>query len=583
MRNNSLVVIGLALLLLAAKSHAQARGSYEVLFESNVAMKTRDAVTLRADIYRPKADGKFPVLINCTPYDKRHPLYIPDGIASAQRGYVFITQDARGRFDSQGEWYPFKYEAQDGYDTVEWAAALPYSNGKVAMTGISYVAVPQLLTAVAAPPHLVAIYPGITGSNYHSNWIYQGGAFSQLFSQEWAAGFAIADLSKRLKAAIPSLDSKRPPIEYTLVNVGSTKDLGRYYYDWVAHPRYDDYWKQWSIEEHYDQIKVPALHIGAWYDLFMPGALRNYQGIKEHGGSAAARSGQRLVIFPGGHAGWRSAKVGEVDFGNSAIFDFTEYGLRWFDWVMKGIDNGMAQEKPVKLFVMGSNIWREEDSWPLGRAKNTRYYLHSRGHANTLNGDGSLNTKGAAEESPDQYIYDPDDPVPTHGGATGGGPSIAGPRDQRAVEARPDVLVYTTPAFDQDTEVTGPVSLEIFVSSSAVDTDFTAKLVDVWPNGFAQNLSDGILRARYRNSMERAELMKPGQIYKLTIDLSATSNVFLAGHKLRVQITSSDFPRFDRNLNTAADPEIATSSVKATNILFHDRNHPSALIVPVIP
>jgi uncharacterized protein len=583
MRNNSLVLIRLALVLLAAKSHAQTRTSYEVVFEPNVAMKTRDGVTLRADIYRPKADGKFPVLINCTPYDKRHPLYIPDGIASAQRGYVFITQDARGRFDSQGEWYPFKYEAEDGYDTVEWAAALPYSNGKVAMTGISYVGVPQLLTAVAAPPHLVAIYPGITASNYHAHWIYQGGAFSQLFSQEWAAQFAIGDLAKRLKAAIPSLDSKRSPIEYPLVNVASTKDLGRYYYDWVAHPRYDDYWKQWSTEEHYEQIKIPALHIGAWYDLFMPGALRNYQGIKEHGGSPAARSGQRLVIFPGGHAGWRSPKVGEVDFGNGAIFDFTEHGLRWFDWIMKGIDNGMAQEKPVKLFVMGRNIWRQEDSWPLERAKNNRYYLHSRGHANTLNGDGSLNTKGAAEESSDQYIYDPDDPVPTHGGATGGGPGIAGPRDQRAVEARLDVLVYTAPAFDQDTEVTGPVSLEIFVSSSAVDTDFTAKLVDVWPNGFAQNLSDGILRARYRNSMERAELMKPGQIYKLTIDLSATSNVFLAGHKLRVQITSSDFPRFDRNLNVAADPETATNSVKATNFIYHDRNHPSALIVPVIP
>jgi putative CocE/NonD family hydrolase len=546
-------------------------------------MKTRDGVILRADVYRPKAEGKFPVLINCTPYDKRHPLYIPDGIASAQRGYVYITEDARGRFDSQGEWYPFKYEGQDGYDTVEWAATLPYSNGKVAMTGISYVAVPQLLTAIAAPPHLVAIYPGITGSNYHANWIYQGGAFSQLFSREWAAQFAIADLAKRLKAAVTPLDSRQSPNEYPLVKVGSTKDLGPYYYDWVAHPRYDAYWKQWSIEEYYEQIKVPALHIGAWYDLFMPGPLRNYQGIKEHGGSLEARNGQRLVIFPGGHAGWSSSKVGEVDFGNGAIFDFTEYGLSWFDWVIKGIDNGMGREKPVKLFVMGRNIWREEDDWPLARAKNTRYYLHSRGHANTLRGDGWLDGNGPATESRDEYVYDPDDPVPTHGGATGGGPGIAGPRDQRAVEGRPDVLVYTTPPFDRDTEVTGPVSLEIFVSSSAVDTDFTTKLVDVWPSGFAQNLCDGILRARYRNSMEKAELMKPGQIYKLIIDLSATSNVFLTGHKLRLQLTSSDFPRFDRNLNTAADPESAASSVKATNVIYHDLDHPSALVVPVIP
>jgi putative CocE/NonD family hydrolase len=583
MQNYLPILIGLALAVLAAKSDAQTRTAYEVAFEPNVEMKTRDGVSLRADIYRLKAGGKFPVLINRTPYDKRHPLYIPDGIASAQRGYVFITQDARGRFDSQGEWYPFKYEAEDGYDTVEWAAALPYSNGKVAMTGISYVGVPQLLTAVAAPPHLVAIYPGITGSNYHANWIYQGGAFSQLFSQEWAAGFVIADLARQLKTAIPFLDSKRPPIEYPLLNIGSTKDFGRYYYDWLAHPRYDEYWKQWSVEEHYNEIKVPALHVGAWYDLFMPGALRNYQGIKEHGGSAVARSGQHLVVFPGGHAGWSSSKVGEVDFGKGAIFDFTEYGLRWFDWVVKGIDNGMAREKPVRLFVMGKNIWREEDSWPLARPKNARYYLHSQGHANTLSGNGSLGMKVAAAEKPDTYIYDPDDPVPTHGGAIGGGPGAAGPRDQRALESRPDVLVYTSPAFDQDTEVTGPVSLELFVSSSAVDTDFTAKLVDVWPNGFAQNLCDGILRVRYRNSTQRAELMKLGQIYKLTIALSATSNVFRVGHMLRVHITSSDFPRFDRNLNTAEDPESATSSVKATNIIYHDQNHPSAVIVPIIP
>lgn len=543
-------------------------------------MKTRDGVTLRADIYRPKAEGRFPVLINRSPYNKY--LYVTDGIVSAQRGYVFVIQDMRGCFASDGEWYPFRYDAQDGYDTVEWAASLPYSNAKVGMVGISYVGVPQLLAATTAPPHLVAIYPGLTASDFHANWIYQGGAFSQLFAQGWARRFAINDLAKQLQSATVPSDSRAPPAAYPLVELPRTERLGQYYYDWAAHPNYDDYWKQWSIEERYGQIKVPALHIGGWYDLFMPGALRNFQGIRDHGGSAAARNGQRLVIIPGGHAGF-GPEIGEINFGSGSFFDVGASGLRWFDWVMKGIDNGVAREKPVKLFVMGKNVWRFEDSWPLARAKSLRLYLHSKGRANTLNGDGSLSPKRPAAEPHDEYAYDPENPVLTHGGAIGGGYGAPGPRDQREVESRSDVLVYSTPPFDQEMEITGPVTLELFVSSSAVDTDFTAKLVDVWPSGFAQNLSDGILRVRYRNSMETPELLQPGKVYKLTIDLSATSNVFLVGHRLRLQITSSDFPRFDRNLNTGASPEQSTEQVTAINRIYHERRHPSSLILPLIP
>jgi hypothetical protein len=580
MRTNRLASVVLTLVLFVLAGHAQTQPSYEIVFEPDVVMKTRDGVVLRADIYRPRAEGKFPVLLNRSPYDKH--IYISEGVASARRGYVFVIQDMRGCFASEGKWYPFLNDAQDGYDTVEWAAALPYSNGKVGMVGISYVGVTQLLAATTAPPHLVAIYPGITGSNYHANWTYQGGAFSQLFSQAWAKRFAVGELKWRLDRSVPAFDAKSPPESFPLVDPNAAKGLGPYYYDWLAHPAYDDYWKQWSIEERYGQIKVAALHIGGWYDLFMPGALRNYQGIREHGGSAAARQGQRLVMIPGGHSGF-GPKIGEVDFGSDSVFDIREYGLRWFDWVMKGIDNGMAKEKPVKLFVMGKNIWRDEDSWPLARAKSTRYYLHSQGTANTLEGDGELSTKGPAAEPQDQYAYDPGNPVLTRGGAIGGGYGDQGPVDQRSVESRPDVLVYSTSSFDKDTEVTGPITLELFVSSSAVDTDFTAKLVDVWPNGFAQNLTDGILRARYRVSMERAELMKPGEIYKLTVDLGATSNVFLAGHKLRLQITSSDFPRFDRNLNTGGSPETSTNHITANNMIFHDHDHPSALILPVVP
>jgi putative CocE/NonD family hydrolase len=289
-------------------------------------------------------------------------------------------------------------------------------------------------------------------------------------------------------------------------------------------------------------------------------------------------------VIPGGHAGF-GQKVGDVDFGAGAVLDTWELGMRWFDWMLKGVDNGMAREKPVKIFVMGRNVWRDEDEWPLARARPTRYYLHSQGGANSTRGDGTLGTEAPGAEPRDTFVYDPENPVPTHGGAILGDTAKypPGPLDQKEVEARKDVLVYTTPAFSSDTEVTGPVSLELYVSSSAVDTDFTGKLVDVWPNGFAENLTDGILRARYRDSLEKAELMTPGKAYLLVVDLSATSNVFLAGHRLRIEVSSSNFPRFDRNPNTGADPETASERVRALNAVLHDREHPSAIVLPVVP
>ena len=249
------------------------------------------------------------------------------------------------------------------------------------------------------------------------------------------------------------------------------------------------------------------------------------------------------------------------------------------------MDTGIGREKPVKIFVMGKNVWREEDDWPLARTRSTRFYLHSGGKANTLSGDGSLSTAVTQSEPPDSYVYDPVDPVPTRGGGLccDHAQLAPGAWDQRPVEARSDVLVYATPPFKEDFEVTGPVSVELYASSSAVDTDFTAKLVDVWPNGFAQNLTDGILRARYRNTPEKPEFMNPGEIYKLPVDLWATSNVVRAGHRLRVEISSSNFPRFDRNLNTGEDQARATRIVKATNTIYHDRAHPSAVILPVVP
>ena len=372
-----------------------------------------------------------------------------------------------------------------------------------------------------------------------------------------------------------------------MLGAPSTAGVAPYFIDWLAHPNYGDYWKQWSIEDHYAQIRVPVFSVGAWYDIFLGGTLRNYVRLKNEAGTEIARRGQRLMIYVGGHAGrgWAEEKIGAVDFGNKLPLNLREATLRWYDSLMKGIGNGVDHEKPVKIFVMGRNDWREEDDWPLERAKATRYYLHSTKPANGLEGDGTLNTTMPAEEKPDQYIYDPKDAVPTIGGplCCEPLPTGIGPEDQRPAEARGDVLVFSTPAFTQNTEVTGPISLDLYVSSSAVDTDFTGKLVDVWPNGFAQNLTEGILRLRYRNSQEKPELGNPGTIYHISVDLWATSNIFLPGHKLRLEVSSSNFPRFDRNLNAGEEEARGTRLVKATNVIYHDKSRPSALVLPIVP
>ena len=557
---------------------------YEVSVERGVAAKMRDGVTLRADIYRPKSDAKFPVLLVRTPYDKTG--IINFGLRAAARGYVAIAQDVRGRFTSEGEWYPFKNESLDGYDTVEWAAALPYSNGKVGMFGGSYVGATQYLAAIAKPPHLAGICPTVTASNYHDGWTYQGGAFEQWFDESWTTGLAMDTMRRRVEKSADFLTGSKvlPLVSYPVLEAPSATGIAPYFSDWLAHPNYDNYWKQISIEDHYADIQVPVLGEGAWYDIFLGGTLRNYVRLKKEAGTEAARNGQRLAVTVGGHAGG-GRKIGAVDFGEKLDRDGDEAMLRWYDWLLKGEANGVDKEKPVRVFVMGKNEWRDEDDWPLPRAKSTRYYLHSAGAANGLSGNGTLNTTAPAEEKSDQYVYDPSDAVPTIGGplCCQALPTGNGPQDQRPAEERKDVLVFTTAAFAKDTEVTGPVSLDLYVSTSAVDTDFTGKLVDVWPDGFAQNLTEGILRMRYRNSQEKPELANPGETYHVTVDLWATSNVFLAGHKLRLEVSSSNFPRFDRNLNTGEEQARATRMVKATNVIYHDKAHPSALIVPIVP
>jgi putative CocE/NonD family hydrolase len=590
MKRHSLPLI-VVIAVMPFASLARAAEQYGVTYERNVAVKMRDNVTLRADIYRPKADGQFPVLLQRTPYDKNNG--VDFGLKAAAQGYVVIFEDVRGRYASEGEWYTFKNEPNDGYDTIEWAAALPYSNGKVGMFGGSYVGATQMLAAIAHPPHLAGICPVVTASNYHANWTYQGGAFEQWFDESWTSGLAMNTFDRTLGSSGNAMNGiwKLPLTEYPLFmfphpldDVTSSASLAPYFLDWLQHPSYDDYWKHVSIEEHFGDIAVPALHIAAWYDIFLGGSLRNYEGIKAHGGSDAARRGQRLLVVIGGHSGG-GRKIGEVDFGPEAERGAeNDVTLLWYDFLFKGVQNEFATGKPVKIFVMGANQWREEDDWPLARAQSTKYFLHSAGKANSLRGDGTLSTATPSRESTDEYVYDPANPVPTVGGplCCDSGHLGPGPRDQRAVEAREDVLVYSTPAMAQDMEVTGPVSVELYAKSSAVDTDFTAKLVDVGPDGFAQNMTEGIVRARYRDSQEKPALMNPNQVYKLTVDLWATSNVFRKGHVLRLEVSSSNFPRFDTNLNTGEDTRLAQRSIAATNTIYHDAQHPSSLVLPVV-
>lgn len=565
-----------------------------IIIQHDVPMKTRDGVTLYGDIYRPNSSDKYPVILMRTPYDKSVNWAVMPAFKIVARGYVFIIQDVRGRYTSEGEWYPFRHEEADGYDAIEWASSLPYSNGKIGMMGGSYVGATQMLAAIGAPPHLAGIAPEITGSNYHDNWTYQGGAFEQWFDQNWTTQLARNTLDRLIdKNTDARVGATTLPLAaYKVFNFGQlpadaqlTAEIAPYYLDWLAHPEYDSYWKQWSIEEHFSDITVPMLSVGGWYDIFADGTLHNFMGVKAHGATEIARTQQRLLMQIGGHAGF-GRRIGDVDFGPHALENpYVDQILDWYDYLFKGAHNQFATDKPVKIFVMGINEYRQEADWPPPEARYMKYFLHSGGKANSVRGNGSLSTSAPGSEASDSYVYDPANPAPTIGGPLCCAQELIepGPRDQRSVENRDDVLVYSMGPLTQDLDVTGPVKATLFVKSTAVDTDFTGKLVDVAPDGFAMDVAEGILRMRYRKSREHASLMNPGQTYEVSLDLWATSNVFLRGHTLRLEISSSNFPRFDRNLNTGEEIKDAHRFVSATNTIIHDEQHPSALVLPVIP
>jgi len=567
----------------------------EIAVEFDVPTSMRDGTVLRANIYRPAGEGRWPVLLTRLPYGKDLPLgsSVLDPVQAARRGYVVIVQDTRGCGASGGDWYPFRPEAGDGVDTIAWAAALPYAGGQVGMYGASYFGYTQWSAAIQQPPALKALAPSITWADPLDGMVFRYGAFELGTVANWNLWMGLGPLFRRLgrdpQELGPALAAWAEELDalgtsgYPSLPLAEFEPLRRQpvapaFFDSMGAPleRSHEPYSYLTIQGKHDRVRVPTLNIGGWYDIFLAGTIANFQAMRAQGRPT------RLLIGPWTHGGMTNP-VGERNFGFAAQaglidlqMDLGNVQLRWFDHWLKGRDTGMLDEAPIKLFVMGINTWRDEQEWPLARAVETRWYLHE---------GGGLDRERPGDEAPDRYAYDPADPTPTRGGALLMTPEYrAGPYDQRPIEARPDVLVYTSAPLAHDTEVTGPIVVHLWAISSAPDTDFVARLVDVVPDGRSFNLTDGIVRARYRNlaAGEPRTLIEPGQAYEYVIDLWATSNVFRAGHRIGLHVTSSSFPRWDRNPNTGhpfgADAELCVEQQQ----ILHDREHPSHVVLPLV-
>lgn len=575
--------------------------NYPIVVEKNLAMRARDGVTLYADVYRPDAPGRFPVLVIRTPYDKGADNALTEKAYFPPRGYVVVVQDTRGRYASEGDFYPFLREAADGYDTVEWAAQLPWSSAKVGTVGQSYMAVVQYQVAATRPPHLVAMCPVSGSTSYFENSIWRRGVFELAYRLKYFIMMARETLLRQgtfdqrwpaVAAYLKDPSDIRSPLTSAAIGHLPLRDWGErlrdsvpYCAEMLANSRYGPYWQAADLGHHVHGVATPIFHVGSWYDMFQYDTIKMFAGLSGGAMNEAARRGQKLLMGPWAHllpySAPTSRGTGDIDFGPAALIDLHAIQLRWFDYHLKGIRNGLDQEPPVRIFVMGDNVWRDEHEWPLARTRFTPVYLSSGGQANSLRGDGHLTLTTPVTAPLDSYVYDPANPVPTCGG-TYIGPGN-GVRNQAAVEERNDVLVYTGDILERDLEVTGPVVVKLYAASSAPDTDFTAKLVDVRPDGYACNIAEGVVRARFRDSLQAPTLIAPGEICEYTIDLWSTSQVFKAGHRLRLEVSSSNFPRYDRNQNTGhelgADAELHT----AKQTVFHDERYPSHLILPIIP
>jgi uncharacterized protein len=592
---------------------------YEVIVRKNVSVPMRDGVPLAADLYLPARDGKvvecaFPAVLERTPYDKDGKF--GEGRYFARHGYVAVMQDVRGRFESEGEWYPFAKEAPDGYDTVEWIAGQAWSDGKVGTIGGSYCGSDQSALATLDPPHLGAMVVAVGTSNYHTSSMRQNGALELRFM---VYAFRMA-VTSREALADPGLAAAlqddfgrigewltRLPYKKGSSALRFLPSYEQWLMDILGEGDFNDYWKQrgYAIDEYYEEhADVPTIYLGGWYDSYARGTTASYMAL-----SRAKKSPQHLLMGPWTHGGWGVSFAGDVDFGVDVVLDdYNGIRRRWFDRWLRGIDNGVDKKPPVRYFVMGNGdgrkgrngrlahlgVWRSAEDWPLPGTRFTPCYLHA---------DGTLRSEMPEESEPSRYSFDPRDPVPTIGGCISAAEMVmpVGGYDQRGdkrfygcidglpLAARSDVLVFETPELEEDVEVTGPLTVQLWASSSAVDTDFTTKLIDVhppnpdFPRGFEQNITDSIIRGRYRNGRDEPELMEPGEIYPFEIVMYPTSNLFKRGHRIRLDISSSNFPRFDVNPNTGGEMGRDRRVVVAENSVYHDPEHPSHIVLPIIP
>jgi putative CocE/NonD family hydrolase len=533
-----------------------------VLHQTKVPVPMRDGVKLAAEIFRPDGPGRFPALLLLRYFREG----AERGAFFAQRGYAVALVDCRGRFDSEGTWVPYVNDPQDGFDAQTWLGSQPWCDGRIGTFGISYNGFTQLMAAPLANPHLKCLIPHESQQTNFGH-LYNDGVMQLNVVFEFG-------LHTRQGSQIQQILPVDHPHYRRLPLIAAVDDFPNVQHvkDWFTHCRYDEYWQAYGIREKYAQIQVPACFFTGWYDNLCHEGWRNFLGFRHQGGSETARRGTKIVVGPWTHGG---------SYGMPGLL---ERQLRWYDYWLKGLANGLDQEPPIRIYVMGADMWRDEHEWPLARTRFTKFYLHSGGRANSLRGDGELSpTSPTADEQPDQFVYDPQNPVPTLGGQISTHADIWGPKDRRSVQERSDVLVYTTAPLGEDLELTGPVDLELYAASNAVDTDFTATLTDVGPDGRAIHICEGIRGATFRESLEQPTPIERGRVYRFPISLWETSMVFRAGHRLRLEVSSSNFPRYARNQNVGRPLGTSPECQTAQQTIYHDRDRPSHLVLPVIP
>ena len=559
-------------------------GMPEVTVERDLPVPMADGVSLYADVYRPAEGGPHPVILISHPYDKTaaesnfgylHPSQY------ARRGYIAVSQDCRGRYSSEGDFQPFVNEASDVSETIGWCATLPGSDGQVATYGFSYPGLNQMLAAQTGPPALRAIAPAFTGGSPYSEWFYVQGAFSLAFATGWANFLALDKAARRgddeTLAAYAGALGNAHALYWVLpltAHPALTGADAAFYQDWLAHPTFDDYWKAFEVD--YSRIGLPGLHVGGWWDVFVRGTVRSYRELARLG-----QAPQKLLIGPWNHMPWAPLGGATGDVGAWVVDDWQ---LRFWDQVLRGTETGVF-DKPVTVYVMNDG-WRDFDTWPPSAVEETDWYMHSDGRAQSAYGDGTLSTDAPKNEPPDVFTYDPALPTVSAGGHSCCVDTIApmGPANQDPVERTKYVVVYTSAPLERDLVIVGDVHATIHAATDAPDTDFTARLCAVDTAGISTNVLEGIVRASYRESAERPTPIKQGEIHEYRIELGPIAVRVPAGHRIRLVVGSSDFPQFDRNLNTGGPfgQESATAGRSAVQVVLHNDAHPSRITLPVL-